>query len=167
MADAAPEVADAAREDADAAADEAADAAEEAAELIAEPAELIMLDMAEVAAEAAELAAPLGAMVWTEAGTETEIPAAEQTPARAEATLGISSAEQREGRHCSRELVMAPWPVVHWQVTSVTPQPEPGMAATRQATAQSGTCERSGVWAETTASEVANAAMVEKRILIC
>jgi len=78
---------------------------------------------------------------------------------------------------------MAPWPVVHWQVTSVTPQPEPGMAATRQATflldqyeetlqwelgrhtAQSGTAERSGVWAETTASEVANAAMVEKRMV--
>lgn len=74
---------------------------------------------------------------------------------------GTSSAEQRDGRHDSSELVMAAWPVVHWQFTSVTPQPEPGMAATRQATfvwlaegdnwepgrrtAQSGTAERSGV----------------------
>lgn len=27
---------------------------------------------------------------------------------------------------------MAAWPVVHWQVMSVTPQPDPGMADTRQ-----------------------------------
>jgi hypothetical protein len=33
-------------------------------------------------------------------------------------------------------------------------------------TAQLGTLDRSGVWAETTASEVAKAAMVEKRMLI-
>ena len=33
-------------------------------------------------------------------------------------------------------------------------------------TAQLGTLDRSGVWAETTASEVAKAAMVEKRMLM-
>jgi hypothetical protein len=48
----------------------------------------------------------------------------------------------------------------------VTPQPELGTAATRQEIAQLGTLDRSGVWAETTASEVAKAAMVEKRMLI-
>lgn len=52
----------------------------------------------------------------------------------AENVLAASSAEQRVGMQDWSELVMAAWPVVHWQVTSVTPQPEPGMAATRQAT---------------------------------
>jgi hypothetical protein len=98
---------------------------------------------AELAMDAAEVAA-------AEAGTETEIPAALQRPASAGATsvgrlvfvfqldvgagniLARSSDEHLLGRHDSRELVMADWPVVHWQVMSVTPQPDPGMADTRQ-----------------------------------
>jgi hypothetical protein len=36
--------------------------------------------------------------------------------------------------HEVTDLVMAAWPVVHWHLTSETPQPEAGMAATRQGT---------------------------------
>lgn len=50
----------------------------------------------------------------------------------AENVLARSSDEHLLGRQDSSELVMADWPVVHWQVMSVTPQPDPGMADTRQ-----------------------------------
>ena len=70
---------------ADAAREEAAEAAELAAELAAEAAELTIMEAEEAAEATAELAAD-AAEVATEAGTETEIPAALQTPARAGAT---------------------------------------------------------------------------------
>lgn len=51
-----------------------------------------------------------------------------------ENVLAASSAEQREGMQDVSELVMAAWPVVHWHITSDTPQPDAGMAAIRQVT---------------------------------
>ena len=120
----------------------ATEAAEESAELTAAEADAA----AELAPEAAADVAAA-----TEEGIATEMPAAAQIPARAAGTsvgrlgwvsmrrmlghiLAASSAEQREGMQDSRELVREAWPVVHWHVTSVTPQPDEGMAATRQVT---------------------------------
>jgi hypothetical protein len=139
VADAAPE----ARDAAELAMDAADDLAEAIAELAAEAAPVIIDLEADMDMDAAEVAA-------AEAGTETEIPAALQRPASAGATsvgqlvlvfqidvgagniLARSSDEHLLGRQDSSDLVIADWPVVHWQVTSVTPQPDPGMADTRQ-----------------------------------
>ena len=172
-----------------------------------EAAALVAEATAELAAEAAPEAAAEGARL---AGTETEMPADSQMPARmGTSSVGRGSASSwgmgwtREGfnvlawssgwhlldTQVVTDLVMAAWPVVHWHLTSETPQPDSGMAATRQGTwgggvpsvygvslwealyktraltAQLGTWDRSGVWAETTTSEAAAAAMVEKRML--
>ena len=116
-----------------------------------------------LAAEAAELTAPVAAAL---AGTETEMPTAWQMPARTGASLAWSAGLHLLDTQEVTDFAMAAWPVVHWHFTSETPQPDSGMAATRQGTAQLGTWDRSGVWAETTTSEVARAAMVEKRMVI-
>jgi len=127
-----------------------------------EAAALVAEATAELAAEAAPEAAAEGARL---AGTETEMPADSQMPARMGTSLAWSSGWHLLDTQVVTDLVMAAWPVVHWHLTSETPQPDSGMAATRQGTAQLGTWDRSGVWAETTTSEAAAAAMVEKRML--
>jgi hypothetical protein len=128
-------------------------------------AEAEALWLAEAEAEAEPVAAA-AAEVARLAGTETEIPADSQIPARMGTSLAWSSGWHLLETHEVTDLVMAAWPVVHWHLTSETPQPEAGMAATRQGTAQLGTWDRSGVWAETTTSEAAAAAMVEKRMVM-
>jgi hypothetical protein len=46
--------------------------------------------------------------------------------------LAISFCSHRSGAQVRREFSMAERPVVHWQFVSVTPQLEPGRAATKQ-----------------------------------
>jgi hypothetical protein len=104
----------------------------------------------EVAAEAAELAAAETAEDAAVGRSETVMPAAAQTFARAGASASCrcqswqyswelsiyvpaaSSLLHFWGAHEVREFVMASRPVVHWQVTSVAPHPEAGSAATKQ-----------------------------------
>jgi hypothetical protein len=117
--------------------------------------------------EAVPLEAPVGApeadAVAEPVGTSVMVtPAAEQSFRTASATVLTSSAEQRVGV----QVAMEPWifsrPVVHWHLVSVTSQPDPGRAATKQGIAHEGMEDKSWAAARAKAEAIA---IREKRIV--